>query len=444
MSIIETIHAWEILDSRGNPTIAARVDAASGATGVARVPSGASTGTNEALELRDGDPRRYNGRGVLRAIGHVNGCIADALCGLDLDDLPALDQCLLECDGTPDKSRLGANALLAASLAAAHAAAADRGLPLYAVLGGERLLPVPLMNVINGGAHADNGLDLQEFMILPAGAPDFREALRWGTEVFHALKTLLQGRGAATAVGDEGGFAPRLDGAAAALRLLLEAIEVTGLKAGSEVFIGLDVAASEFYHDGRYQLRSEGLDLDAEGFARWLRDLVADAPVVSIEDGMAEDDWEGWALLTEILGERTQLVGDDLFVTNSQILRRGIDEGIANAILIKPNQIGTLQETQAAMDLARENGYAAILSHRSGETEDTTIADLAVATGCGQIKTGAPCRAERTAKYNRLLAIAETLGREACFAGSDKLARGRPAPGKGLGNGPGKGLGDRK
>ncbi len=424
MSAIADIHAWEILDSRGNPTVAARVRAVSGALGTARVPSGASTGTHEAVELRDQDPGRYGGRGVLKAVGHVNGPIAAALRGLELAELPALDRRLLELDGTPNKSRLGANALLAVSLAAAHAAAAERGLPLYALLGKKHLLPVPLMNVINGGAHADNGLDLQEFMILPVGAPDFHEALRWGVEVFHALKSLLQQRGATTAVGDEGGFAPALDGAAAALELLLEAIQKTGLKAGRDICIGLDVAASEFYRDGRYRLRAEGLELDSEGFARWLEQLIAGAPVVSIEDGMAEDDWEGWASLTQALGARVQLVGDDLFVTNTELLKRGIDEKIANAILIKPNQIGTLVETLAAMELARNNGYASVLSHRSGETEDTTIADLAVATGCGQIKTGAPCRAERTAKYNRLLAIAGELGREARFAGRDRLARG--------------------
>jgi len=436
MPSIQSIRAREILDSRGNPTVEAELTLDSGAWGRAAVPSGASTGTREAVELRDGDPRRYGGKGVLKAVGHVNGPIAEALLGVEARQ-EAVDRRLVELDGTPNKGRLGANALLAVSLALARALAAEAGRPLYRALAapmghragnqaGEeppRRLPVPLMNVLNGGAHADNRLEMQEFMIVPAGAPSFAEALRYGAEVFHALRAVLKGRGLATGVGDEGGFAPELSSNAEAVELILEAIEKAGLRPGADVAIALDPAASEFHRDGRYRLPSEGLELDSEGMAAYWERWVEQYPIVSLEDGMAEDDWEGWRLLTERLGKRVQLVGDDLFVTNPAILREGIERGAANAVLVKLNQIGTLTETLETMALAAGHGYGRVVSHRSGETEDTFIADLAVATGAGQIKTGSLCRSERIAKYNQLLRIEEELGREAVYAGSEGVLR---------------------
>jgi enolase len=421
MSFITQVRGIEILDSRGNPTVAAEVTLASGARGQAAAPSGASTGSREAIELRDGDTKRYGGKGVRSAVAHVNGELARAVKGLEAADQAALDATMIQLDGTPNKGRLGANALLAVSLAAAKAAASERGMPLYRHLGPQDsyTLPVPMMNIINGGAHADNNVDIQEFMILPVAAPTFAEALRWGTEVFHALKSQLKAAGLTTAVGDEGGFAPDLPSNAAALDAILRAIETAGYRPGRDIWLGLDVASSEFHQHGHYHLAAEIRRFDPAQFSDWLEGLVRQYPILSIEDGMAEDDWAGWRLLTDALGDKVQLVGDDLFVTNTEILQRGIDEGIANSILIKPNQIGTLSETLAAITMATSNGYTAVASHRSGETEDTTIADLAVGTRATQIKTGSLCRSDRVSKYNRLLAIEDELGSNARYAGRE-------------------------
>ncbi len=418
MSEIDRIHARQILDSRGNPTVEVEVSLRSGANGRAAVPSGASTGEFEATELRDGG-QPWGGKGVSRAVANVNGEIAQALTGMDAAGQQALDRALIELDGTPNKSRLGANAILGVSLAAAHAQAAEQGQPLWRYLGGAdaSLLPVPMMNVLNGGAHADNKVDFQEFMIVPCGARTFSECLRMGAEVFHALKGTLHERGLATAVGDEGGFAPDLGSNEEALEMLVAGIEAAGYRPGEDVAIALDPAASEFYSDGAYVLEHEGRTLSAAELADYWSDLAARYPIVSLEDGMDEEDWDGWRLLTERLGASVQLVGDDIFVTNTERLRRGIETGVANSILIKVNQIGTLTETLQAIAMAREAGYTAVMCHRSGETEDVTIADLAVATGCGQIKTGAPSRSDRVAKYNQLLRIEEQLGADARFAG---------------------------
>ncbi len=418
MSEIIEVRAREILDSRGNPTVEADVITADGAIGRAVAPSGASTGSREALELRDGDKARFGGKGVLKAVGHVNGEIAERLKGMEVSDQAALDQAMIELDGTENKSRLGANAILAASLASAHAAAQEQAMPLYQYLGdGNYLMPVPMMNIINGGEHADNSVDLQEFMILPVNAGSIREAVRYGAEVFHALKSVLGGRGLATTVGDEGGFAPNLRSNEEAIEVILEAIGKAGFKAGEDIYLGLDAAASEFYRDGRYELASEGRSFDSAGFVDYLAGWVDQYPIISIEDGLDEGDWDGWKLLTEKLGGRIQLVGDDLFVTNTRILSEGIEKGIANSILIKFNQIGTLSETLAAIRMAHDAGYSAVISHRSGETEDTTIADLAVAARTGQIKTGSMSRSDRVAKYNQLMRIEEALGDEAIWAG---------------------------
>ncbi|HEY2536580.1 MAG TPA: phosphopyruvate hydratase [Solirubrobacteraceae bacterium] len=416
MSEIGRVHARQILDSRGNPTVEVEVGLRSGAHGHAAVPSGASTGEFEATELRDGG-QAWDGKGVTRAVANVNGEIATAVHGADAADQQALDDALIALDGTPNKSRLGANAILGVSLAAAHAQAAEEGLALWRYLGGEaaRVLPVPMMNVLNGGAHADNKVDFQEFMIVPCGASSFSQCLRMGAEVFHALKRTLHERGLGTAVGDEGGFAPDLASNEEALKMLVAGIEAAGYRPGEDVAIALDPAASELYDGSSYVLEHEGRALSAEELASYWADLVARYPIVSIEDGMDEEDWSGWATLTARLGEHTQLVGDDVFVTNTERLRRGIDSGVGNSILIKVNQIGTLSETLQAIALAREAGYTAVMSHRSGETEDVTIADLAVATGCGQIKTGAPSRSDRVAKYNQLLRIEEQLGADAEF-----------------------------
>ena len=424
MSRIVDILGREIIDSRGNPTVEADVVLDSGAMGCAAVPSGASTGSREAVELRDGDPRRFGGKGVRKAVAHVNGEIKRALLGRDAADQAGLDGRLIALDGTEAKSRLGANAILAVSLAAAHAAAKNRGLPLYRHLGGERdyTLPVPMMNIINGGAHADNNVDIQEFMILPLGAPSLGEALRYGAEVFHALKKVLHAKGLSTSVGDEGGFAPNLPSNEAAITTILEAIEAAGYRAGRDIWLGLDVASNEFHANGRYTLASEGRSFSAAEFAGYLAGLVAKYPIVSVEDGMSEDDWAGWQVLTAKLGAKTQLVGDDLFVTNTKIIRQGIERTVANAVLIKPNQIGTLSETLAAIDLSAGARYATIVSHRSGETEDTTIADLAVATAATQIKTGSMSRSDRVAKYNRLLRIEAELGPRAIYAGLRALS----------------------
>jgi len=418
LSQIETVHARQILDSRGNPTVEAEVALRSGATGRAAVPSGASTGEFEATELRDGGST-WMGKGVARAVENVNGEIAEAVHGRDALDQAGLDRALIELDGTPNKGRLGANAILGVSLAAARAAAAEERQPLWRYLGGEaaRVLPVPMMNVVNGGAHADNSVDFQEFMIVPVGAGSFAECLRMGTEVFHNLKKLLHDRGLSTAVGDEGGFAPDLESNEAALQMLVAGIEAAGYAPGEQVAIAMDPATSELFGDGAYELASEGRTLSSEELASYWADVSDRYPILSLEDGMDEEDWDGWAALTQRLGDRIQLVGDDLFVTNTERLRRGIDTGVANSILVKVNQIGTLTETLAAIDLARRSGYTAVMSHRSGETEDTTIADLAVATGCGQIKTGAPSRSDRVAKYNQLLRIEEALGGDAEFPG---------------------------
>ncbi len=420
MTAFTQIRGLEILDSRGNPTVAAEVTLASGARGHAAAPSGASTGSREAIELRDADPGRYGGKGVRKAVGHVNGEILDAVRGFEAADQAGLDARLIQLDGTPNKARLGANALLAVSLAAAKAAAAEHGLPLYRHIQPSTpalTLPVPMMNIINGGAHADNNVDIQEFMILPVAAPSFAEALRWGTEVFHALKAQLKAAGMTTAVGDEGGFAPNLPSNSAALDAILRAIEAAGYRPGRDIWLGLDVASSEFHVDGHYVLEAENRRFDSAQFSDWLVGLARQYPILSIEDGMAEGDWAGWKLLTEKLGQKVQLVGDDLFVTNTEILARGIDQNIANSILIKPNQIGTLSETLAAVEMATRSGYTAVVSHRSGETEDTTIADLAVGTAATQIKTGSLCRSDRVSKYNRLLAIEDELGPQGRYAG---------------------------
>jgi len=428
---IAGVRAREILDSRGNPTVEVEIASDRGPCAIAAVPSGASTGAREALELRDGDQARFGGKGVRRAVGHVNGEIATAVVGRPLGGLAEqaeLDRALVALDGTESKSRLGANALLGVSLAAAHAAARVAGLPLYRFLGGDaaQLLPTPMMNVINGGAHADNNVDLQEFMLFPVGAPSFSEALRWGAEVFHRLRAVLHERGHATAVGDEGGFAPNLASNREAIELVLAAIEKAGYRPGEQIAIALDPAASELRREGRYVLEGEGRTKTSEAMIAFWEEWVDRYPIVSIEDGLAEDDWEGWIALTARLGSRTQLVGDDLFVTNPGILREGIARKAANAILVKLNQIGTLTETLEAIRVAREGGFAAVVSHRSGETEDTTIADLAVGTGCGQIKTGSLCRTDRVCKYNRLLRIEEELGSRARYAGRSALAGGRP------------------
>jgi enolase len=418
MSAIERVHARQILDSRGNPTVEVELALRSGATGRAAVPSGASTGEFEATELRDGG-EHYLGKGVTKAVDHVNGEIAKAIAGLDATDQAGLDRTLIELDGTPNKSRLGANAILGVSLAAAHAAAAEEGQPLWRYLGGEsaHVLPVPMMNVLNGGAHADNSVDFQEFMVVPAGASSFREGLRMGAEVFHALKKTLHDRKLGTTVGDEGGFAPNLESNEAALELLVAGIEAAGYTPGADIAIALDPATSEIFENGVYDLEHEGRKLSSLELADYWSDLASRYPILSIEDGMDEEDWDGWKALTEKLGDTVQLVGDDLFVTNTERLRRGIDLGVGNSILIKVNQIGTLTETLEAIAMAREAGYTAVMSHRSGETEDVTIADLAVATGCGQIKTGAPSRSDRVAKYNQLLRIEEALGADATYPG---------------------------
>jgi enolase len=419
MSAISDIRAREILDSRGNPTVEVDVILETGALGRAAVPSGASTGAHEAVELRDGDPSRFGGKGVRRAVEAVNGEIFDALSGMEATDQIAIDRALIELDGTPNKARLGANAVLGVSLAVARAAAADADVPLYRYVGGvfARTLPVPLMNVINGGVHADNPLDLQEFMIVPIGAPSLTEAVRVGAEVFQALKAQLKKQGMSTNVGDEGGFAPNIANAEAALAAIMAAIEAAGYKPGVEVALALDPAASEFYRDGKYVLAGEKRTLDAAGMVRFYEDLTKAFPIVSIEDGMAEDDWAGWRALTEALGARVQLVGDDLFVTNAARLREGIQKGIANSVLVKVNQIGTLSETLETVETAHRAGYTAVMSHRSGETEDAIIADLAVATNCGQIKTGALSRSDRLAKYNQLIRIEEELGAVALYPG---------------------------
>ena len=420
MTAIVDVLGREIIDSRGNPTVEADVVLASGARGRAAVPSGASTGSREAVELRDGDPTRYLGKGVLKAVANVNGELKRAVVGLEASGQAALDARMIALDGTDSKARLGANALLAVSLATAHAAAREQGVPLYRYLAGARAeltLPVPMMNIINGGAHANNSLDIQEFMILPVGAPTFAEAVRCGAEIFHALKKQLNAQGLTTAVGDEGGFAPDLPSNAAALDTILEAVGKAGYRARHDVWLGLDVASSEFYADGRYTLEADGTSYDSAGFADYLAKLAADYPILTIEDGMAENDWAGWAILTEKLGARLQLVGDDVFVTNTKILAEGIAKKIANAILIKPNQIGTLTETLAAIRMATEARYAAVISHRSGETEDATIADIAAATAATQIKTGSMSRSDRVAKYNQLLRIEAELGAGARYAG---------------------------
>ena len=424
MSRIRAVTGREILDSRGNPTVEVDVVLDSGTLGRAAVPSGASTGTREAVELRDGDQRRYGGKGVLKAVEHVNTVLESAVVGADPRDQAAIDARMIELDGTDNKGRLGANAILGVSLAVARAAASDARTPLYRHLAGLSaakhgpVMPVPQMNIVNGGAHADNSLDIQEFMILPVGAPSFREALRYGAEVFHTLKKLLAGRGLSTAVGDEGGYAPNLDSNEAALQLILEAIEKAGYRPGRDVYLGLDVASSEFFSDGHYHLESENRAFTAAEFARYLADLAARYPIVTIEDGMSEADWDGWAELTRVLGAKIQLVGDDVFVTNTKILSAGIEKHIANAILIKPNQIGTLTETLACIDMADKARYASVISHRSGETEDSTIADIAVATPATQIKTGSLSRSDRIAKYNQLLRIEAELGKVR-FAGRD-------------------------
>jgi enolase len=419
MTQIADVHAREIIDSRGNPTVEADVMLTSGAIGRAAVPSGASTGTREAVELRDGDRKRFLGKGVLRAVDNVNTVLREALIGKQAEDQAGIDARMIELDGTETKGRLGANALLAISLANAHAAARDQGLPLFKYLGGQRepVMPVPMMNIINGGAHVNNSLDIQEFMILPVGAPSLREALRYGAEVFQTLKRILSERGLSTAVGDEGGFAPDLPSNEAALAIILEAVETAGYQPGRDVYLGLDVASSEFFRDGKYVLECEHRSFSSAEFSRYLADLVARYPIITVEDGMSEADWAGWSLLTKELGEKVQLVGDDLFVTNTRILAQGIARGVANAILIKPNQIGTLTETLAAIDMAEKARYAAVVSHRSGETEDVTIADLAVATAATQIKTGSMSRSDRVAKYNQLLRIEEALGGKPRYAG---------------------------
>ena len=416
---IKNIIAREIIDSRGNPTVEADVILASGVKGRAAVPSGASTGAREAIELRDGDKHRYGGKGVLKAVANVNGDIRDALMNMDVREQRAIDEAMIKLDGTENKSRLGANAMLAVSMACANAAARALGVPLFQYLntGEGYQLPVPMMNIINGGSHADNSVDLQEFMIIPVGAPDINEAIRYGAEIFHTLKKVLHDKGMNTAVGDEGGFAPDLPSNESAIEIILEAIDKAGFEAGKDIFIGIDAASSEFYKDGLYDLASENRKLSASEFIDVLESWVDKYPILSIEDGLAEDDWEGWKLLTERLGKKVQLVGDDLYVTNTKIFKEGIDKGIANSILIKVNQIGTLSETLDAIAMAKKAGYTAVISHRSGETEDTTISDLAVATCAGQIKTGSMSRSDRIAKYNQLIRIAEGLGKEAVYPG---------------------------
>ncbi|MHA7881036.1 MAG: phosphopyruvate hydratase [Saccharospirillum sp.] len=427
MAKIIDIKGREILDSRGNPTVEADVILDGGVLGRACAPSGASTGSREALELRDGDKGRYLGKGVLKAVGAVNGPIRDALLGFDALDQAGLDQTMIELDGTDNKSNFGANAILAVSLAAAKAAAQAKGVELYEHIAdlngtpGQYSLPVPMMNIINGGEHADNNVDIQEFMVQPVGAPSFREALRMGTEIFHALKKVLSNQGLSTAVGDEGGFAPNLSSNAAALQAIADAVKAAGYTLGSDVTLAMDCAASEFYEDGQYNLKGEGKVFTSEGFSDYLKDLTEQYPIVSIEDGLDESDWEGFAYQTRLLGDKIQLVGDDLFVTNTKILREGIDKGIANSILIKFNQIGSLSETLAAIRMAKDAGYTAVISHRSGETEDATIADLAVGTAAGQIKTGSLCRSDRVAKYNQLLRIEEALGDKAVYNGRKEI-----------------------
>jgi len=421
---ISDIRGREILDSRGNPTVEADVTLEDGTKARAAVPSGASTGTREAVELRDGDKSRYLGKGVMRAVANVNVELRDSLLGVEFEDQRALDHHMIELDGSDNKGRLGANALLAISLATAKAEAQSRGLSLFRHLGANTTMPVPMMNIINGGAHADNSVDIQEFMILPVGAPSFSEALRYGTEVFHALKSVLRAQGLNTAVGDEGGFAPDLPSNRAALDTIMEAIGKAGFRAGDDILLGLDVASSEFFEDGQYNLASEGRKFDAAGFTGFLAELVDSYPIITVEDGMDESDWEGWRVLTDALGSKVQVVGDDLFVTNTAILARGIDEKIANAILIKPNQIGTLSETLDAITMAVDAGYAAVISHRSGETSDSTIADIAVGTRATQIKTGSLSRSDRIAKYNQLLRIEEELGGDVEFAARNAFSVG--------------------
>jgi enolase len=419
---ITNIHGREILDSRGNPTVEAEVTLDGGFLARAGVPSGASTGSREAVELRDGDASRYLGKGVQNAVANINGTLKAALLAESFADQRALDQKMIELDGSDNKSNLGANALLAISLATAKAAAMSNDQSLFRYMGDSTVMPVPMMNIINGGAHADNSVDIQEFMILPVGALNFHEALRYGAEIFHALKSVLQGKGLNTAVGDEGGFAPDLPSNRAALDTILEAVELAGFSAGDDILLGLDVASSEFFRNGRYRLESEGRDFDAAGFCDFLAELVANYPIISVEDGLDEADWEGWRLLTERLGSTVQLVGDDLFVTNTAILARGIRENIANSILIKPNQIGTLSETLDAITMAVDAGYSAVVSHRSGETSDSTIADIAVGTKATQIKTGSLSRSDRIAKYNQLLRIEEELGGSASYAGREAFS----------------------
>lgn len=429
MSVIKDIKAREILDSRGNPTIEADVELESGAIGSACAPSGASTGSREALELRDQDASRYLGKGVLKAVGNVNTEIRELLIGHSAADQQGLDQLMLDLDGTENKEKLGANSILAVSLAAAKAAAIEAGVPLYAHIAalngsaGQYSLPVPMMNIVNGGEHADNNVDIQEFMILPTGAPSFSEALRYGAEIFHALKSVLKKQGLSTAVGDEGGFAPNLPSNAAALDAILQAIEIAGFKPGKDIHLALDCAASEFYENGKYELKGENKSYDSAQFADYLQGLSENYPILSIEDGMDESDWAGWAKLSAQIGDKVQLVGDDLFVTNTKILQRGISEQIANSILIKFNQIGSLTETLAAINMAKQADYTVVISHRSGETEDTTIADLAVAMAAGQIKTGSLCRSDRVAKYNRLLRIEEELGAASVYKGLQEFTR---------------------
>ena len=427
MTAILDVHARQILDSRGNPTVEVEVLLEDGSMGRAAVPSGASTGAHEAVEKRDGDKSRYFGKGVTQAVDAVRGEVAEALVGLDAEDQTEIDALLIELDGTENKSRLGANAILGASLAVAKAAADARALPLYRYVGGvsAHLLPVPMMNIINGGAHADNPIDFQEFMIMPVGADSLAEAVRWGSEIFHTLKKTLNEEGHSTAVGDEGGFAPNLKGTSAALDFIMRSVEAAGYKPGDNVMIALDPAATEFYHDGRYELSSEGLSLSSAEMVDYYADLVARYPIASIEDGMAEDDWDGWKQLTDRVGNTVQLVGDDLFVTNPARLRRGIEAATANSILIKINQIGTLSETLEAVSTAHRAAYTAVMSHRSGETEDTTLADLAVATNCGQIKTGSLARSDRLAKYNQLIRIEEELGSAAKYAGRSAFSSKR-------------------
>lgn len=419
MTIISDVYAREVLDSRGNPTVEVEVSLESGAVGRAIVPSGASTGAYEAVELRDGDKDRYLGKGVLQAVQNVNEIIAPEIIGLDAIDQAAIDNLMIELDGTPNKGKLGANAILAVSMAAAHAAAEALAVPLYVYLGGfnAKTLPVPMLNIVNGGAHADNNIDVQEFMVLPVGAPSFREALRTGTEIFHSLKAVLQERGLNTAVGDEGGFAPNLSSNEEAITTIITAIEKAGYNPGVDVFLGMDVASTEFYKDGKYHLEGEGRSFTAEEFVDLLASWVEKYPIITIEDGCSEDDWAGWKLLTDKLGDKVQLVGDDLFVTNTERLWDGIQQGVGNSILIKVNQIGTLTETFDAIEMAKRAGYTAVISHRSGESEDSTIADIAVATNAGQIKTGAPSRTDRVAKYNQLLRIEDKLGSVAQYAG---------------------------